>query len=79
MKKKTTFKDIWSKIAQFLTFGSFIGGCVLIIVGFFLDENLLLMGIGMGLLVLWFICTQINNAVLGDNTSDSDQDSNTDN
>ena len=53
-------KDLLTKIREWLTFITFFGGAILIIVAFFLEENLILMGIGMGLLVVYFILTIFN-------------------
>ncbi len=72
MKKKLTPKRIWRKVSPILTIGSFVAGALLIILAFILEENMLLMGIGMGLCVLYFILTMINNAVFGERKPNPD-------
>ena len=60
-------KDLWANIRKWLTFICFFGGALLIIVAFFMDENLLLMGIGMALLVVYFVLTIFNRKDVKEN------------
>lgn len=69
-------KNLWRKLSEPLTIGAFLAGAVLIIVGLLMDDNLLLMGIGMGCFVLWTIFVALNHAILGEPEKNPDYDPN---